>query len=460
MDATTIVECLHSFCRSCIVKYLQTSYHCPVCDVEVHKTKPLLHIRPDRTLQDIVYKIVPGIYHEEVNRRKEFEESQTDKNESATDETETSNDQEKETLPFEDPVCITLEYFRKTRNRMEKEVFPTRYLRCSSEVTVKVLKKFLVMKFAIPETHITEIIRSDEILDGHLTMKEVCRIYGLYSKPFVDLQFVFLEKNDSGVASEEKPKILEVKRKKIKKRKGNKNLLKKCLDSNSPGQLKKKLGKKKKSSSSQPCESGGKVKVEPSEPRSFENEKKENLGLSSNRLCSNIEKGALEFPQRLACDEVENLRDPNAEESNISFQPKANDGSKLIVYSQRSGNFNENEPSVADESSLNRLNLHDLPDASVNSDWKIAVSPSNSLQDSQSCGEHFSPTTNTGCVDEPSVTSVASNFTHVQLDGNWKGKEVDSSVSNHTNDVFTNHRSTELESPNVLLGLGLMLETL
>ena len=32
-------------CRSCIVKYLQTSYHCPVCDVEVHKTKPLLHIR-------------------------------------------------------------------------------------------------------------------------------------------------------------------------------------------------------------------------------------------------------------------------------------------------------------------------------------------------------------------------------------------------------------------------------
>ena len=79
-------------CRSCIVKYLQTSYHCPVCDVEVHKTKPLLHIRwvvtcfycqitfsfsffyenllwyflpffrPDRTLQDIVFKLVPGLY--------------------------------------------------------------------------------------------------------------------------------------------------------------------------------------------------------------------------------------------------------------------------------------------------------------------------------------------------------------------------------------------------------------
>ena len=33
------------------------------------------------------------------------------------------------------------------------QTFPTRYLRCPSAVTVSVLKKFLVMKFAIPSTH-------------------------------------------------------------------------------------------------------------------------------------------------------------------------------------------------------------------------------------------------------------------------------------------------------------------
>ena len=33
------------------------------------------------------------------------------------------------------------------------QVFPTRYLRCPSAVTVGVLKKFLVMKFTIPPTH-------------------------------------------------------------------------------------------------------------------------------------------------------------------------------------------------------------------------------------------------------------------------------------------------------------------
>ena len=36
---------------------------------------------------------------------------------------------------------------------IRSQIFPTRFLRCSSEVTVKVLKKFLIMKFAIPETH-------------------------------------------------------------------------------------------------------------------------------------------------------------------------------------------------------------------------------------------------------------------------------------------------------------------
>ena len=35
VDATTIIECLHSFCKSCIVRYLDTSSFCPICDVQV-----------------------------------------------------------------------------------------------------------------------------------------------------------------------------------------------------------------------------------------------------------------------------------------------------------------------------------------------------------------------------------------------------------------------------------------
>ena len=35
IDATTVIECLHSFCKSCIVRYLDTSSFCPTCDVQV-----------------------------------------------------------------------------------------------------------------------------------------------------------------------------------------------------------------------------------------------------------------------------------------------------------------------------------------------------------------------------------------------------------------------------------------
>ncbi|CAL4179906.1 unnamed protein product, partial [Meganyctiphanes norvegica] len=65
-------SCHRVLCRTCIVRYLESSKFCPICDVLVHKTRPLLSIRPDKTLQDIVYKLVPGLYQHEMCRRREF----------------------------------------------------------------------------------------------------------------------------------------------------------------------------------------------------------------------------------------------------------------------------------------------------------------------------------------------------------------------------------------------------
>jgi len=102
------------------VKYLQTSYHCPVCDVEVHKTKPLLHIRPDRPLQDIVNKLVPGLVYDELSRRKEFEETSEKENPTNIDETETvkaeTQKRDSAEVEMEDPIFITLEYYRSAQS--------------------------------------------------------------------------------------------------------------------------------------------------------------------------------------------------------------------------------------------------------------------------------------------------------------------------------------------------------
>ncbi|XP_020210618.1 E3 ubiquitin protein ligase DRIP2 [Cajanus cajan] len=57
-NATTISECLHTFCRECIDKKLidEQLTHCPVCNVDLGCT-PLEKLRPDRILQHLREKI-------------------------------------------------------------------------------------------------------------------------------------------------------------------------------------------------------------------------------------------------------------------------------------------------------------------------------------------------------------------------------------------------------------------
>jgi len=72
IDPATMVECLHSFCKTCIVEHIKLNKHCPVCDTQINKTKPYLSMRLDKALQNIVYKLVPGLHTEEMERRKKI----------------------------------------------------------------------------------------------------------------------------------------------------------------------------------------------------------------------------------------------------------------------------------------------------------------------------------------------------------------------------------------------------
>lgn len=94
IDATTVTECLHtcefvikflieicaievvlvsvliaflllfflvSVCKSCLVKHLEENNTCPRCGNVIHQSHPLQYISFDRTMQDIVYKLVPNL---------------------------------------------------------------------------------------------------------------------------------------------------------------------------------------------------------------------------------------------------------------------------------------------------------------------------------------------------------------------------------------------------------------
>lgn len=187
IDATTIVECLHSFCKMCIVRYLETSKYCPICDVQVHKTKPLLNIRSDKTLQDIVYKLVPGLFKNEMKRRRDFyaDHPSGDATNGSNEDRGEVSDEDKRIIADDEIISLSIEFFDQSRfdsaNGEEKETAKEtnvkRYLQCPAAMTVMHLRKFLRSKMDIPCTFQVEVMYEDEPLKDYYTLMDIAYIY-------------------------------------------------------------------------------------------------------------------------------------------------------------------------------------------------------------------------------------------------------------------------------------------
>ncbi|ODN05882.1 Polycomb complex protein BMI-1 [Orchesella cincta] len=119
IDATAIIECQHTFCKSCILKYLETNSYCPICDVQLNKAKPHLSLRSDVIIQRLVYKLVPGLLVSEIRRRRDFSikngmdpvEAAELASNSIAAEIEASSDLST-VLSLDDVVSLSVEYFR------------------------------------------------------------------------------------------------------------------------------------------------------------------------------------------------------------------------------------------------------------------------------------------------------------------------------------------------------------
>ncbi|XP_073091633.1 polycomb group RING finger protein 2 isoform X5 [Manis javanica] len=196
IDATTIVECLHSFCKTCIVRYLETNKYCPMCDVQVHKTRPLLSIRSDKTLQDIVYKLVPGLFKDEMKRRRDFYAAYplTEVPNGSNEDRGEVLEQEKGALSDDEIVSLSIEFYEGVRDREEKkgplengdgdkEKVPplqqtgVRFLRCPAAMTVMHLAKFLRNKMDVPSKYKVEVLYEDEPLKEYYTLMDIAYIY-------------------------------------------------------------------------------------------------------------------------------------------------------------------------------------------------------------------------------------------------------------------------------------------
>lgn len=187
IDATTIVECLHSFCRSCIIKHLRAKSYCPVCEMMINSAKP--NIKLDKALQDIVYKLVPGLFQREMERRQQFYSSRPGPAASATPE-QRGEDTERIIFSPEDVISFSLEYAdatdtdsisSKSSDSNEPQhvpATPRRFLQCPAVVNINHLKKFLSMKFDIDSTQFAiDILYKRVPLPDYYTLMDIAYIY-------------------------------------------------------------------------------------------------------------------------------------------------------------------------------------------------------------------------------------------------------------------------------------------
>ncbi|CRK97202.1 CLUMA_CG010599, isoform A [Clunio marinus] len=182
---------------SCLVKHLEDQNTCPDCNLVIHQSHPLQYISHDRTMQDIVYKLVPNLQENELNREREFYKSrnmtcpkdipqdtkEADEMESKLNEAHQESDYHR----MDEQVNLCLECSASSNLKNLKR----RFIRCSSQATITQLKKFVAKKVlnGIDKYREIDILCNDELLGKDHTLKFVYVTRWRFKDPPLRLQY-------------------------------------------------------------------------------------------------------------------------------------------------------------------------------------------------------------------------------------------------------------------------------
>ena len=215
-----ITECLHYFCRSCIVKYLETTseYKCPYCETLIHETNPWELLREDKKLEYIIYQLVPGLAQNEKTRRKLFysrrgmedpDETNTDSNLTlammdATSKKEEpdkkeelkqdqNSDQAKPKALDSSQIGLHLNFLEPEDSEPIKQAdfrpLEKPFLRTSSHITVAHLKKFLKKKLNHATKCDVDILCNGELMGRHHTLEFIYMTRWRYKEGVLKLDY-------------------------------------------------------------------------------------------------------------------------------------------------------------------------------------------------------------------------------------------------------------------------------
>uniref|UniRef100_A0A8C5G5Y3 Polycomb group RING finger protein 5-B-like n=1 Tax=Gouania willdenowi TaxID=441366 RepID=A0A8C5G5Y3_GOUWI len=193
---TTVTECLHTFCKSCIVQHFEESNDCPKCGIQVHETNPLEMLRLDNTLEEIIFKLVPGLREKEEHQEQEFwRRNQPKENGQGNfvsrfvlhDDVSDHDD-----FHRNDPqIAVCLDCLHSAGPSAESNVTDLikKFIRCSSRVTVGTIKKFLSLKLKLPSSYELDVLCNGEIMGRDHTLEFIYmtrwRLHGENTYPMV-----------------------------------------------------------------------------------------------------------------------------------------------------------------------------------------------------------------------------------------------------------------------------------
>uniref|UniRef100_A0A1B6M647 RING-type domain-containing protein n=1 Tax=Graphocephala atropunctata TaxID=36148 RepID=A0A1B6M647_9HEMI len=195
IDATTVTECLHTFCKSCLVKHLEENNTCPSCQIVIHQSHPLQYISFDRTMQDIVYKLVPELQDNEIKREREFYRlrglpcpKDIPPNAGDIEEEKPTADQvaEVDCHRMDEQVNIGLECMVANLKTLKRK-----FVRVSSQATITHLKKFIAKKVldGMDKYKDIDILCNNELLGKDHTLKFVYVTRWRFQEPPLQLQY-------------------------------------------------------------------------------------------------------------------------------------------------------------------------------------------------------------------------------------------------------------------------------
>lgn len=140
-------------------------------------------LRLDNTLEEIIFKLVPGLREQELERESEFwkknkpqengqdDTSKVDK--PKMDEEGDENQDDKDYHRSDPQIAICLDCLRNNGQSGDNVVkgLMKKFIRCSTRVTVGTIKKFLSLKLKLPSSYELDVLCNGEIMGKDHTME-------------------------------------------------------------------------------------------------------------------------------------------------------------------------------------------------------------------------------------------------------------------------------------------------